>query len=138
MNKKLLTMACALMTFAGAHAQTDVTDTYLKNAGFETSPVFDGTSLGASGTSATATSGSSLVNTNPNVYNIEGWTTMTTETSDFARTFTMPYNTTLYVNGNNNAGGQAVTPPPMALRCRQTTSICSLQRLTGCLTLCSA
>ena len=27
-------------------AQTDVTDTYLKNAGFESSPIFDGSNLG--------------------------------------------------------------------------------------------
>lgn len=104
-------MACAVLAFANAHAQTDVTDKYLPNPGFETAPVFDGTSTGASGTNATAAEGSTLVNTNPNVYNINGWTTMTTETSDFARTFTMPYATTIYVNGNGNAGGQAVTAP---------------------------
>ena len=94
-------------------AQTDVTDTYLKNAGFESSPIFDGSSLGADKkTNATATSGSALASCgSPNVYNISDWTTITNSNSDFARTFTMPYNTTLYVKGNSSNGGQKVVSP---------------------------
>ena len=95
-------------------AQTDVTSTYLTNAGFETSPTFDGTSLGSNASSksnATPTDGSALLSGAKNVYQISGWTLMTTETSDFARTFTMPYNTTLYVNSNGSTAGQAVTAP---------------------------
>ena len=68
----------------------------LKNAGFESSPIFDGTNLGTDKKSnATATSGSTLAACgSPNVYNISDWTTITNTNSDYARTFTMPYNTT--------------------------------------------
>ena len=94
-------------------AQTDVTDTYLKNAGFESSPIFDGSSLGADKKSnATATSGSALADCgSPNVYNISDWTTITNSNSDYARTFTMPYNTTLYVKSGNKNGELKVVSP---------------------------
>ena len=84
----------------------------ISNAGFETNPIFDGSSLGVNGTTnATATVGSELLDNAVNVYNIPGWDLMTTETSDYARTFTMPFNTTLYVKHNNNNGGQVVASP---------------------------
>lgn len=94
-------------------AQTDVTDTYLKNAGFESSPIFDGSSLGADKKSnATATRGSALASCgSPNVYNISDWTTITNSNSDFARTFTMPYNTTLYVKSGKKNGELKVVSP---------------------------
>ena len=94
-------------------AQTDVTDTYLKNVGFESSPIFDGSSLGADKKSnATATSGSALAACgSPNVYNISDWTTITNSNSDFVRTFTMPYNTTLYVKSGNKNGELKVVSP---------------------------
>lgn len=113
MNKLKLFAATLLLGIGGnAAAQTDVTATYIQNPGFETSPIFDGTSLGAEKTAnATATEGSTLLNSNPNVFNISGWTTFTTEAVDFARTFTMPYNTNLYVQGNNATGGQLVSSP---------------------------
>lgn len=108
-------MASLLLAIGGgsAVAQTDVTDTYLKNVGFESSPIFDGSSLGADKKSnATATSGSALASCgSPNVYNISDWTTITNSNSDFARTFTMPYNTTLYVKSNGTNGGQQVVSP---------------------------
>ena len=111
--KHLLTLAT--LAFAGSTwAQTDGTSTYITNAGFETSPTFDGTSLGSNGSpksNATPTDGSELLSGAKNVYQISGWTLMTTETSDFARTFTMPYNTTLYVNSNGSTAGQAVVAP---------------------------
>ena len=71
---KLLLMTCVLCAGSSAWAweQTDVTSTYLTNPGFETSPIFDGTSLGASGTNATPTDGSTLAQTTPNFYNISG------------------------------------------------------------------
>lgn len=94
-------------------AQTDVTDTYLKNVGFESSPIFDGSSLGADKKSnATATSVSALASCgSPNVYNISDWTTITDSKENYARTFTMPYNTTLYVKSHNTNGGQTVVSP---------------------------
>lgn len=108
-------MASLLLAIGGgsAVAQTDVTNTYLKNAGFESSPIFDGSSLGTDKqTNATATSGSALASCgSPNVYNISDWTTITNSNSDFARTFTMPYNTTLYVKSNSSNGGQQVVSP---------------------------
>ena len=96
-----------------AVAQTDVTQQYIKNAGFESSPIFDGTNLGTDKKSnATATSGSALAACkSPNVYNISDWTTITNTNSDYARTFTMPYNTTLYVKSNGTNGGQQVVSP---------------------------
>lgn len=94
-------------------AQTDVTDTYLKNAGFESSPIFDGSNLGADkNANATATSGSTLASCgSPNVYNISDWTTITDSKENYARTFTMPYNTTLYVKSSKTNGGQKVVSP---------------------------
>lgn len=90
-----------------------MTDTYLKNAGFESSPIFDGTNLGTDKKSnATATSGSALAACkSPNVYNISDWTTITNTNSDYARTFTMPYNTTLYVKSGNKNGELKVVSP---------------------------
>lgn len=110
---KLLLMTCVLCAGSSAWAweQTDVTSTYLTNPGFETSPIFDGTSLGASNTNATPTDGSTLAQTSPNVYNISGWTNMTTETSDYVRSFTLPYATTLYVKNSGNNGGLKVAAP---------------------------
>jgi hypothetical protein len=93
---------------------TDVTSTYLSNCDFETSPTFDGTSTGTSGSvNATPTTGSTLTNSScANVYNINDWTSRASSTmGDYARTFTMPYNTTIYVKSNNINGGQAVTSP---------------------------
>ena len=110
-----LLMASLLLAIGGgsAVAPTDVTDTYLKHAGFESSPIFDGTNLGTDKKSnATATSGSTLAACeSPNVYNISDWTTITNTNSDYARTFTMPYNTTLYVKSNGTNGGQQVVSP---------------------------
>lgn len=90
-----------------------MTDTYLKNAGFESSPIFDGTNLGTDKKSnATATSGSALAACkSPNVYNISDWTTITNTNSDYARTFTMPYSTTLYVKSGNKNGELKVVSP---------------------------
>lgn len=108
-------MASLLLAIGGGNAvaQTDVTDTYLKNVGFESSPIFDGSSLGADKKSnATATSGSALAACkSPNVYNISDWTTITNTNSDYARTFTMPYNTTLYVKSGNKNGELKVVSP---------------------------
>lgn len=110
-----LMMASLLLAIGGGNAvaQTDVTDTYLKNVGFESSPIFDGSSLGADKKSnATATSGSALAACkSPNVYNISDWTTITNSNSDYARTFTMPYNTTLYVKSGNKNGELKVVSP---------------------------
>lgn len=114
MKLKQLLASALLVCSSGAWAQTDVTSTYLTNADFETSPTFDGTSLGSNTdpkSNATPTDGSELLSGAKNVYQISGWTLMTTETSDFARTFTMPYETSLWVNGNNNVAGQQVTTP---------------------------
>lgn len=85
----------------------------MKNVGFESSPIFDGSSLGADKKSnATATSGSALAACkSPNVYNISDWTTITNSNSDYARTFTMPYNTTLYVKSGNKNGELKVVSP---------------------------
>ncbi len=90
-----------------------MTDTYLKNAGFESSPIFDGTNLGTDQkANATATSGSALAACgSPNVYNISDWTTITDSKENYARTFTMPYNTTLYVKSSKTNGGQKVVSP---------------------------
>ena len=90
-----------------------MTDTYLKNAGFESSPIFDGTNLGTDKKSnATATSGSALAACgSPNVYNISYWTTITNTNSDYARTFTMPYNTILYVKSGDKNGELKVVSP---------------------------
>lgn len=112
---KLLLAACALFgVTATTWAQTDVTRDYLSNADFETNPIFDGTSLGSGAdpkSNAAPTEGSTLIEGAVNSYQISGWTSMTTETSDFARVFTMPYNTTLYVKGNGADGAQAVASP---------------------------
>ena len=85
----------------------------MKNVGFESSPIFDGTNLGTDKQSnATATSGSALAACgSPNVYNISDWTTITNSNSDYARTFTMPYNTTLYVKSGNKNGELKVVSP---------------------------
>lgn len=108
-------MASLLLAIGGGNAvaQTDVTDTYLKNAGFESSPIFDGSNLGADkNANATATSGSTLASCgSPNVYNISDWTTITDSNENYARTFTMPYNTTLYVKSRKTNGGQKVVSP---------------------------
>lgn len=108
-------MASLLLAIGGGNAvaQTDVTDTYLKNAGFESSPIFDGTNLGTDQkANATATSGSALAACgSPNVYNISDWTTITDSKENYARTFTMPYNTTLYVKSSKTNGGQKVVSP---------------------------
>lgn len=108
-------MASLLLAIGGGNAvaQTDVTDTYLKNAGFESSPIFDGSNLGADkNANATATSGSTLASCgSPNVYNISDWTTITDSKENYARTFTMPYNTTLYVKSSKTNGGQKVVSP---------------------------
>ena len=110
---KLLLMTCVLCAGSSAWAweQTDVTSTYLTNPGFETSPIFDGTSLGKSGTNATPTEGSTLAQTSPNVYNISGWTNMTTETSDYARSLTLPYATSLWVKNSGKNGALNVVAP---------------------------
>ena len=85
----------------------------MKNAGFESSPIFDGTNLGTDKKSnATATSGSALAACgSPNVYNISYWTTITNTNSDYARTFTMPYNTILYVKSGDKNGELKVVSP---------------------------
>lgn len=111
---RLLALVGTILLSCSAWAQTDVTSTYLTNAGFETSPTFDGTSLGSNvnpKSNATPTDGSVLLSGAKNVYQISGWTLMTTETSDFARTFTLPYETSLYINSNNTVANQQVTAP---------------------------
>ena len=103
-----------LAAYTGLNAAGDDITSFIANNGFETSPTFDGTSLGSGSdpkSNATPTAGSTLLLNAKNVYQINGWELLTTETSDFARTFTMPYNTTLNVWGNNNVAGQAVTSP---------------------------
>ncbi len=87
---------------------------FIQNNGFETSPIFDGTSLGSGSapkSNAEPTSGSTLVSGAVNVYNISGWDVGTTETSDYARLFTMPFDKTLYVKSNGADGGQAIGSP---------------------------
>ena len=103
-----------LAAYTGLNVEGDDITSFIVNNGFETSPTFDGTSLGSNTdpkSNATPTAGSTLLFNAYNVYQVNGWELMTTETSDFARTFTMPYNTTLYVRGNNSVAGQAVTSP---------------------------
>ena len=103
-----------LAAYTGLNASGDDITSFIVNNGFETSPTFDGTSLG-SGTdpksNATPTEGSTLLLNAKNVYQVNGWELLTTETSDFARTFTMPYDKTLYVNSGGKVAGQAVTSP---------------------------
>lgn len=102
-----------LAAYTGLNAAGDDITSFIVNNGFETSPIFDGTSLGSSDpkSNATPTAGSTLLYNAKNVYQINGWELLTTETSDFARTFTMPYDKTLYVVSNNAVAGQAVTSP---------------------------
>ena len=103
-----------LAAYDGLNAAGDDITSFIVNNGFETSPTFDGTSLGSGSapkSNATPTIGSTLLLNAKNVYQINGWELLTTETSDFARTFTMPYNKTLYVVSNNAVAGQAVTSP---------------------------
>lgn len=103
-----------LAAYTGLDAAGDDITSFLANNGFETSPTFDGTSLGSGSdpkSNATPTVGSTLLLDAKNVYQVNGWELLTTETSDFARTFTMPYDKTLYVWGNNAVAGQAVASP---------------------------
>ena len=60
---------------------------------------------------AVATSGSTTLYNSVNAYYVPGWELKTTETSDYARSFTMPYNNTLYVQSNAAEGGQAIASP---------------------------
>ena len=103
-----------LGAYTGLDAAGDDITSFIVNNGFETSPTFDGTSLGSNSdpkSNATPTAGSTLLYNSTNVYQVDGWELMTTETSDYARTFTMPYNNTLYVQSNNAVAGQAVAAP---------------------------
>lgn len=103
-----------LGAYTGLDAAGDDITSFIVNNGFETSPTFDGTSLGSNSdpkSNATPTAGSTLLLNSTNVYQVNGWELMTTETSDYARTFTMPYNNTLYVQSNNAVAGQAVAAP---------------------------
>lgn len=87
---------------------------FIQNNGFETSPIFDGTSLGSGSapkSNAEPMTGSTLLSGAVNVYNISGWNVGTTETSDYARLFTMPFDKTLYVKSNGADGGQAIASP---------------------------
>ena len=103
-----------LGAYTGLDAAGDDITSFIVNNGFETSPTFDGTSLGSNSdpkSNATPTAGSTLLFNSTNVYQVNGWELMTTETSDYARTFTMPYDKTLYVQSNNAVAGQAVASP---------------------------
>lgn len=103
-----------LAAYPGLNAAGDDITSFIVNNGFETSATFDGTSLGSGSdpkSNATPTSGSTLLYNAKNVYQINGWELLTTETSDFARTFSMPYDKTLYVVSNNSVAGQAVASP---------------------------
>ena len=103
-----------LGVYTGLDAAGDDITSFIVNNGFETSPTFDGTSLGSNSdpkSNATPTAGSTLLFNSTNVYQVSGWELMTTEPSDYARTFTMPYNNTLYVQSNNAVAGQAVASP---------------------------
>ena len=103
-----------LGAYTGLDAAGDDITSFIVNNGFETSPTFDGTSLGSNSdpkSNATPTAGSTLLFNSTNVYQVSGWELMTTEPSDYARTFTMPYNNTLYVQSNNAVAGQAVASP---------------------------
>ena len=103
-----------LAAYTGLNAAGDDITSFILNNGFETSPTFDGTSTGSGSapkSNATPTAGSTLLYNAKNVYQVYGWELMTTETSDYARTFTMPYNNTLYVQSNNAVAGQAVAAP---------------------------
>lgn len=103
-----------LGAYTGLDAAGDEITSFIVNNGFETSPTFDGTSLGSGSdpkSNATPTAGSTLLYNSTNVYQVNGWELMTTETLDYARTFTMPYDKTLYVQSNNAVAGQAVAAP---------------------------
>ena len=103
-----------LGAYTGLDAAGDDITSFIVNNGFETSPTFDGTSLGSGSdpkSNATPAAGSTLLFNSTNVYQVNGWELMTTETSDYARTFTMPYDKTLYVQSNNAVAGQAVASP---------------------------
>ena len=118
MKRKLLFAAALLAGAVGfnANAQIDVTAKYIKNADFETAPIFDETALGASGTNATPTAGAEKFAPDTkavNVYKIAEWTNfeLSDDYNDYERVLTMPYNKTLYVQSNNTAGGQAIAAP---------------------------
>jgi hypothetical protein len=103
-----------LGAYTGLDAAGDDITSFIVNNGFETSPTFDGTSLGNNSdpkSNATPTAGSTLLYNSTNVYQVNGWELMTSETSDYARTFTMPYDKTLYVQSNNAVAGQTVASP---------------------------
>lgn len=114
----VLTLRSAISTklsaYTGLNAAGDDITSFIVNNGFETSPTFDGSSLGSNSdpkSNATPTAGSTLLYNSTNVYQVNGWELMTTVTSDYARTFTMPYNNTLYVQSNNAVAGQEVAAP---------------------------
>ena len=122
MKRKLLFVAAVVAGAVGfnAHAQKDVTEKYLVNPGFETSPIFDGTSLGAD-KSETATPVDGAEKAYPetnavNVYKVAGWTNLAqpSDANDYERVFTMPYENTLYVQSDKAVGGQAIAAPANA------------------------
>lgn len=115
------TLRTAIRTKLAAYDELDPSgdniSSFIANNGFETSSTFDGTSLGSNSdpkSNAVPTAGSTLLLNAKNVYQVNGWELLTTETSDFARTFTMPYDMTLYVVSNGSVAGQAVASPTNA------------------------
>ena len=116
-DNAISTLQTAITTKVAAYEFNPAGDdisAFIQNNGFETSPIFDGTSLGSGSapkSNAEPTSGSSLHGGAINVYNISGWNVGTTETSDYARLFTMPFDNTLYVKSNGADGGQAIGSP---------------------------
>ena len=104
---------------AVAKALPDYTDAENKdltfviaNNDFETSPTFDVTDLGTKDVAnATPTEGTESFKGAVSVYGIKGWELMNTDNSLYARTFTMPYNKTIYVQSGNGAGNQEFTTP---------------------------
>ena len=118
MKRKLLFAATLLAGALGfnANAQKDVTADYIKNAGFETSPTFDGTSLGEKTVSnAQPVAGAkNPVEKAINVYEIEGWKNLemgSEAVSDYQRVFTLPYGPTINIQADSKLGEQDVTAP---------------------------
>lgn len=84
----------------------------IANSNFETSPTFDSADLGTENVAnAQPTEGTEAFNGAKSVYYIKGWELMNTDNSIYGRTFTMPYNSTIYVESGDGAGKQAFTSP---------------------------
>ena len=112
----ITTLRSAITTSLGSYSGLDGTGNdvtaFIANSGFETSPIFNGTSNGTSGSAnAVATSGSTTLYNSVNAYYVPGWELKTTETSDYVRSFSMPFSNTLYVQSNGSTGGQEIASP---------------------------